>query len=107
VFLGFVMSMIFAHAPVIFPAVARIPLDYRPAFYLHLAVLHASVVLRITGDLVDVLGRWRPWGGLLNGVALLLFLGNTATAVLLARRNARTARAVAPPQRRAAASAAR
>src|SRR5690606_34554771 len=30
VFLGFVMSMIMAHAPVILPAVLRVPLPYRP-----------------------------------------------------------------------------
>ena len=45
VFLGFVMSMVFAHAPVIFPAVLGRPLSYRPAFYLHVGVLHASLIL--------------------------------------------------------------
>ena len=85
VFLGFVMSMVFAHAPVIFPAVLGVPLEYRPVFYLHLAVLHASLVLRIVGDLVDVLGRWRVWGGLFNAVALLLFLFNTGRAIAIAR----------------------
>jgi hypothetical protein len=35
VFLGFVISMVFAHASVIFPAVLGLPFEYRPAFYLH------------------------------------------------------------------------
>ncbi len=82
VFLGFVMSMVFAHAPIILSAVLGVRLDYRPVFYLHLGVLHASVLLRIIGDLVEDLGRWRAWGALLNVVALLLFMATTARAVL-------------------------
>lgn len=84
IFLGFVMSMIFAHAPVIFPAVLGKALPYRPAFYLHLALLHLSLALRVTGDLADWLAG-RQWGGMLNVFALLFFLFNTARAVLGAR----------------------
>jgi len=54
-------------------------------FYLHVGVLHASLALRIVGDLVDTLGRWRVWGGLLNAVALLLFIVSTARAIATAR----------------------
>lgn len=85
VFLGFVMSMVFAHAPVIFPAVLGRPLEYRPAFYAHVAVLHASVAVRLAGDLVEDLGRLRAWGGLLSALALAVFLVNTIRAILLAR----------------------
>jgi hypothetical protein len=81
VFVGFVISMVFAHAPIIVPAVAGLALPYRPVFYAHVAVLHVSLVLRITGDLVEDLGRWRAWGGLLNAVALLLFAVNTVSAL--------------------------
>ncbi len=88
VFLGFVMSMVFAHAPVIFPAVLGRPLDYHPAFYFHAAVLHASVLLRLTGDMVESLARFRAWGGLFNALALLLFLANTVRAIALSRRPA-------------------
>ena len=56
VFVGFVMSMVFAHAPIIFPAVLGLPLAYRPSFYLHVGVLHVSLIVRVVGDLVDVLG---------------------------------------------------
>ena len=83
VFIGFVISMVFAHAPIIFPAVLGLPLEYRPAFYLHAGVLHISLILRVVGDLVDVLGRWRVWGGLLNAVALLLFMFNTGRSMAL------------------------
>jgi hypothetical protein len=57
IFLGFVMSMIFAHAPVIFPAVLGVPMRYRPSFYVHLALLHASVALRLAGAFVEPLAR--------------------------------------------------
>jgi hypothetical protein len=86
VLLGFVMSMVFGHAPIIFPAIVGIPVPYRPAFFLHVGLLHASVLLRVVGDLVEVLGRWRVWGGLLNAVALSLFLLNTARSILFAYR---------------------
>jgi hypothetical protein len=82
VFLGFVMSMVFGHAPVIVPAVLRAPLPYRPRFYVHLVLLHVGLLLRIMGG--DVLGNHALWqlGGVLNVVALLLFLGSSAAAVL-------------------------
>jgi hypothetical protein len=76
VLLGFVFSMIFGHAPIILPAVLNAPIAYRPSFYAHLALLHASLVLRIAGDLAPDFSI-RAWAGLLNAIALLLFLGNT------------------------------
>lgn len=84
-FLGFVMSMVFAHAPVVFPAILGRPLIYAPRFYLHLVVLHASLILRVIGDLNDDLARWRVWGGLLNAVALVLFVFNVARSIAVAR----------------------
>jgi hypothetical protein len=60
-----------------------VPLPYRPSFYLHVGVLHLSLIVRVVGDLVDVLGRWRGWGGLLNAVALLLFMANTGRSMAL------------------------
>ena len=59
------------------------PLPYRPSFYLHVGVLHVSLIVRLVGDLVEVLGRWRGWGGLLNAVALLLFVVNTGRSMVL------------------------
>lgn len=88
VLVGFVISMVFAHAPVIFPAIVGLPLPYRPVFYLHVGLLHLSLVLRVTGDLVDRLGRWRVWGGLINAAALLLFLLNTGRSIATARSTA-------------------
>lgn len=83
-FLGFVFAMIFAHAPIIFPAVLGLRIPFRLSFYAHLILLHLSLVLRISGDFT---GRWpeRQWGGLFNAAALALFLAGTARSVWLAR----------------------
>lgn len=75
--LGFVFSMVFGHAPIIFPAVARIAVPYHTGFYLPLILLHLSLVMRIGGDLA-ALPAWRRAGGAINAVALLAFLLGTA-----------------------------
>jgi hypothetical protein len=41
------------------------------------------LILRVVSDLVDSLGRWRVWGGLLNATARLLFLVNTGRSMAL------------------------
>jgi hypothetical protein len=86
IFLGFVFGMIFGHAPVMFPAVLGRPMRYTPAFYGHVVLLHLSLILRIIGDLSGM-PDVRRWAGMLNGIALLLFM--IATAVSLRPRSAR------------------
>jgi hypothetical protein len=107
VFLGFVMSMVFAHAPVIFPAILGRPLVYAPRFYAHLVVLHASLILRMVGDLSDDLARWRVWGGLLNAAALALFVINVGRSMSVARRPVAPARPEQSDQRAMAPMSAR
>jgi hypothetical protein len=85
VFVGFVISMIFGHAPIIFPAILGVPIIYRPTFYVHLILLHLSLVIRILGDLTDQF-EVRRWGGLLNEVAILLFLGMTVYSMIKGNR---------------------
>jgi hypothetical protein len=80
VFLGFVFSMIFAHAPIIFPAVFGRPIAYTPAFYVPLVLLQGSLALRAAGD-GFALPMGREWGGLLNGIAIVLFFAVTAAAM--------------------------
>lgn len=82
VFLGFVLSMIMAHAPVILPAVLHRPLPYHPVLTLPAGLLHASLALRVlVGDLRDVEWAWRL-GGSLNIAAVLWFF--VASAILSA-----------------------
>ena len=80
VFVGFVISMIFGHAPIIFPAILGVPINFQPAFYVHLILLHASLALRVFADYAN-LHPLRMWGGLLNEVAILLFIGMTVYSV--------------------------
>ena len=74
VMLGFVLSMIMAHAPVILPAVVRRPLPYTPLMYGPAALLHLSLLLRLAvGDARGV--HWAlQAGGALNIVAVLGFI---------------------------------
>jgi hypothetical protein len=90
VFLGFTISMIMAHAPVILPAVLRRPLPYRPVLWVPAALLHASLVLRIWAG--DALGMHAAWqlGGVLNITALLLFLVLAAWSAASAGRQGRS-----------------
>jgi hypothetical protein len=85
IFLGFTFGMIFGHAPIIFPAVLGRPLPYRPAFYLHLILLQITLLLRITGDLINS-PLLRQWGGLLNALVLLIFLVNMVWSLVLGQR---------------------
>lgn len=80
-FLGFVFLMIFGHAPVIFPSVLLLPINFRPVFYVHVVVLQGALLLRLAGDL----GGWpglRQLGSMGNGIALALFLANTIWSFL-------------------------
>jgi hypothetical protein len=80
VFVGFVISMIFGHAPIIFPAILGVPINFQPAFYIHLVLLHVSLLLRVIADYAD-LYTLRMWGGFLNAAAILLFIGMTVYSV--------------------------
>ncbi|MBI2540111.1 MAG: hypothetical protein HYW04_10025, partial [Deltaproteobacteria bacterium] len=84
VFLGFVFSMIFAHAPIIFPSITGIAMPFYRFFYLHLALLHGSLLLRVAGDLL-LWTAGQKWGGLLNVVAIVLFLANNGFSIYKGR----------------------
>ena len=88
VVLGFVFAMVFGHAPMIFPAVLRVTMPYRPRFYAPLVLLHGSLVLRLAGDASGHAGLLR-WGGMLAALALLAFVASTAAAVVSGQRRAR------------------
>lgn len=92
VFLGFTMSMIMAHAPMIMPAVLRIALPYVPVMYAPLALLHVSLLIRLLGG--DAYGlEWAlTFGGILNVAAVIMFMltavGTAVWAALAAKRRA-------------------
>jgi len=102
VLLGFVFSMIFGHAPIIIPAVVKIAVPFTRRFYLHLALLHAGLALRVGSDVLGS-GAGREWGGLINVLAVVLFLANTLVAIRMRPSAAASARATvtAPSTNRA------
>jgi hypothetical protein len=93
-FLGFVFSMIFGHAPIIFPAVLALQPSFRLTFYSHVVLLHLAVLLRI-GSEVAKWGPGRQWGGIASALAIGLFLANTITSfVVPAKPKPKSARAI-------------
>lgn len=85
IMVGFVFGMIFAHGPIIFPALLGRAVRYTRAFYVPLLLLHVSLVARLFGDWVPI-EILRRWGGLGNAVAILLYL----IVVVLSFRSAST-----------------
>jgi hypothetical protein len=86
-FLGFVFSMIFGHAPIIIPALTGMPVNFHPLAYAYLILLHGSLILRIVSELTGFTAG-RQWGGLLNVTAILLFMSMTAYRVFTAKQQA-------------------
>lgn len=74
IFVGFVFSMIFAHASVIIPSLSGMLIPWHTYFYLPLILLHIFLISRLVGDLL-----WMPVirkiGGYGNVAAIMLFLG--------------------------------
>jgi hypothetical protein len=82
-FLGFVFSMIFSHAPIILPAIAKLPVKiYRPILYAWFGLLQVSLIVRIIAD-VNADSTCRSYAGLVNGITILLFF---ITVALIVRR---------------------
>lgn len=81
--LGFIVSMVMGHAPVILPAVARIKLHFGRWFYAPLALLHLSLLLRLGAGFADA--HWRSVGASLNALALALFALTLAGSALVWR----------------------
>lgn len=80
IFLGFVITMIMGHAPLILPAVLRVRIAYHPALYAPVVLLQLAMLVRVVaGD---------AWGiplalavGGVGGVAAMLLFGLTAIVV--------------------------
>lgn len=85
-FLGFVLSMVFAHAPIILPAVLHVPQRFHVALYAPLSLLHISLLARVAGDAVAS-AAWRAAGATGGAIALVLFFATFAAVTIgLVRR---------------------
>jgi hypothetical protein len=78
--LGFIVSMMMGHAPVILPAIARVKLQFGAFFYVPLAVLHLSLLLRLVAGMAG--DPLRSTGALLNAAAIALFVATIAGAAI-------------------------
>ena len=78
--LGFVVSMMMGHAPVILPALTRVKMQFGVLFYVPLAALHLSLVLRLGGGWFGA--GWYSAGVVLNAAALALFVATALGGVL-------------------------
>jgi hypothetical protein len=82
--------MVFGHAPIIFPAVARVKIPYHPVFYVPLLALHCSLALRFAGGAKGDFAAVHA-GGLFNALALLLFIATMLVSVFRGRKKQGTA----------------
>lgn len=87
-FVGFVFSMIFAHAALILPLLTGLKVPYHSYFYLPLVVLHGALLVRFAGDALGmpVLLTVGSYG---NVAAILLFFGGILGRALQAGYAAR------------------
>ena len=85
VLVGYVLSMVFAHAPIILPAVARVRVPFHAVLYLPLATLHLGLALRVIGDLAGS-AVLRSTGAGANAAALVLYALSVLWAVRARRQ---------------------
>ncbi|MDF3831771.1 hypothetical protein P3W85_02175 [Cupriavidus basilensis] len=76
--LGFIVSMVMAHAPVILPAITRVKLQFGNSFYVPLALLHFSLAARLSfGHQLPAVKAAAAIG---NVAAILVFIAVVAAA---------------------------
>jgi hypothetical protein len=75
--IGFALSMIFGHAPIILPAMIGIRVQFTRIAYIPLVLLHLSLGLRITGDFFERADQ-RESGAFITLFALALYAATLA-----------------------------
>lgn len=86
-FLGFLMFMVFGHGPVLVPSLLGLFLNMRKSLWAVPLLLHASLLLRVLGNMWNE-GMWRKVGGLLNVGVIAYFLIVIFGALILDNRAA-------------------
>ncbi len=85
-FIGFGFTMVFAHGPIILPAVLGInSKPYHPVLYLWLFLLQGSLLLRILSDSI-VNMEWRKFSGLITVITILLYFITLVVQVIRTRQ---------------------
>ena len=86
IFLGFVITMIMAHAPLILPAVLRVSIPYHPALYAPVVLLQVALLVRVVAGDAWQLTAALQLGGVGAAVSIVLFAVTVVTVSLRARR---------------------
>ena len=96
-FIGFVFSAIFAHGPIILPAVTGLPMHFTALFFLPLVALEGGLIVRIAADVAGAPGP-RRWAGMVQAIAIVAFFVLSAlhTAVGVRRASRPSARVLQP-----------
>jgi hypothetical protein len=84
-FLGFVFSMIMGHASIVLPAVLQVELPFHRMAYAPFFVLQGSLITRIIADIFSD-NRGHGWSGIVNAIALALFIIQNMTTAVYAQR---------------------
>lgn len=84
-FVGFVVGSIFAHGPIVFPALSGRGVRLSVLLVLALGLLHLSVGVRVAAGIAGE-PDWREVAGALHAVAFALYIGGMAFGVLAYRR---------------------
>lgn len=87
-FLGFMFAMIFAHAPVIFPAVAGIQLQWHRGHYVHLYAMSLALLARCAAGALGWVELKRG-ASMATALVLLIFLFNQLLSAVQARQASR------------------
>ncbi len=86
--IGFALSMVMAHAPIILPAVARREVPYSPVLWAVWGLLQAGLLVRVIAGARVGLGQdsafagWQ-FGGAIDVLTVLAFVITTVTLILL------------------------
>jgi len=96
-FIGFVFSAIFAHGPIILPAVTGLPMRFTALFFLPLLALEGALIVRIAADVAGA-PEPRRWAGMVQAVAIVAFFALSAlhTAAGVREASRPPARALQP-----------
>ncbi len=84
-FIGFDWFVIFGHAPMIAFTQFGVRLKKITPLFVYLALLHAGLIVRLTGGVVNVYDV-KKWGGMLNGLVFLLFFISLGALVFFMKR---------------------
>lgn len=88
--IGFALSMVMAHAPVIIPAVSRKRLPYSPVMWTVWLLLEGGLLIRVIAGARDSEAGWQ-FGGAVDVLAVLAFVITTVGIVLISNRKPKSA----------------